>query len=380
MIYLSKNMGTNNALYLKPVFRKNSNNKPEQKIARLSALLDKKELPQADFQDFTIDEEIFKILSTPADQRSPEDRQKLMDYNKKQLDRQKLENEIKRVEEELAKDSNNEELKKYLKWLKGLKGEYFDDKDSKRQKQKLVAANVNDIGLYKEDVPSKEHGIILVLKNDKNEIIGELERVVSENRDGDLQLLYYFQEMETGTKHDLQCEALLQNLKLNPSIKESKPTFTGDFQMPKEINESYGGIGEMVFKDAVLYMDKAILHAQKEKDQKIDPKIAPTNVRSKEGLKYIKALWVRDEEADTDALYKDYGGLSLNLKKFEDYYYSKDIKKMSQKELETHQKEAAKKTITGTWAADLNYKTVADIKVDTFPDGQISHVTAFFEK
>ncbi len=43
-------METNNALYLKPVFRKNSNNKPEQKISRLSALLDKKELPQAENQ------------------------------------------------------------------------------------------------------------------------------------------------------------------------------------------------------------------------------------------------------------------------------------------------------------------------------------------
>ncbi len=134
-------------------------------------MLDKKVAPKADLQDFIIDEEILKILTTPSEKRTDEDRAKLKEYyEKQQLERQKLENEIQRVEEELAKDPSNEELKNLLKYLKGLKAEFFSDANEIAKKQKLVAENPADIGLYPKDKPSKEHGIILVLKNDKNQI------------------------------------------------------------------------------------------------------------------------------------------------------------------------------------------------------------------
>lgn len=145
-------------------------------------------------------------------------------------------------------------------------------------------------------------------------------------------LVYRFITYDKNTS--LQANDYLElNSFVTVDFYEKKPAMSADFQIPREIGDTYGGIGEAMFKDGLEYIKRT-----KNTD-------APV----------IKAQWVEDSPEDAaseSALYKDFGGRSINLQRY-----------LDAKANGMTDEAAAFATITGMWAKNEGYdKAVPDDK------------------
>lgn len=91
-----------------------------------------------------------------------------------------------------------------------------------------------------------------------------------------------------------------------------------DFNLPKNISDNYGGLGKVMFDDAFTYHNRS---------NKIDG---------------IYGEWIKDSD-----LYQDYGGMSVNLKRFLDAVNAG-----------APRDQAAFKTVTGEWALSKGFVKV----------------------
>lgn len=116
----------------------------------------------------------------------------------------------------------------------------------------------------------------------------------------------------------------------NYSIPSGRNVLYMDFNLPKNICDNYSGLGKMMFDDAFTHYNRS---------NKIDG---------------IYGEWIKSVDP-----YKDYGGLSVNLKRFQNSYTSGLSKE-----------QAAFKTITGEWALSKDFSNV-DFEVFDLEQGRV---------
>jgi len=192
------------------------------------------------------------------------------------------------------------------------------------KKRRIRPLSVADLG-----VANKVQLITAVSK----ERIGYLTRDISKGLSKGVSRYFFNATRKTekigkGSKIDLHCSVEILDTEDGKSymlnVETGKHLVMADFKIPRDVNETYKGMGEIAFRDAMALL----------KNSKKAPEI--------DG---IFGIWLVNEN-----YYKEYGGKSINLIKFWDA-----VEKGKAYE------EAAFATITGKWAKSLGY-TIAKIQ------------------
>lgn len=179
---------------------------------------------------------------------------------------------------------------------------------------------------------SKELPTVFKLIDENGNVVGELRRQMERGN----KITYQFRHFEgigkdiaKNNKYDLKSSAKV----LTPETANTYPLKNGDrilymdFLIPKNITDNISGLGEIMYKDALTYFGH------------------------KGEINGIYGEWIKAED-----LYADYGGKSINLKKFQDA-----IDKGMTKE------EAAFETVTGQWAKNNDF-TKVEFPIDPHTD------------
>lgn len=165
------------------------------------------------------------------------------------------------------------------------------------------------------------------LVNESGQTVAELKRVPAAGGD---EFSYYFTDFNgngnliKNQQYDLRSTAEIYSssdinaYNIDANLESGQSFLHMDFNMPANVVEEYSGVGKLMFDDAL------------------------TNFSNKTNIDGIHGEWLKIEDA-----YSDFGGLSVNLQK-----YQKAIAGGMTRE------QAAFETITGKWAKSKGYTKV----------------------
>jgi len=184
-----------------------------------------------------------------------------------------------------------------------------------KSRKKVRISNTADIG-------KPDNKVIFKLVDDAGKEIGELIRGVGTKG----RSTTYKLKFSSGKRSlDLNSEVKLYDSRMarseNLPVEGTEQIIYGDLNIPIEITSEYSGLGELMLDESLAYFKK------NPKLGKVDGNIG---------------YWVRYEE-----YYKDYGGQSVNLKKF---WEAVDAGKSYE--------DAAFETFTGKWAKKNGFTKV----------------------
>jgi hypothetical protein len=164
--------------------------------------------------------------------------------------------------------------------------------------------------------------IKIELIDEAGTLVGELKRVPGAGKEFN----YYFTDYNGANGVTKNKQYVLQSKSKiitsaspgNYSVPSGQNILYMDFNLPKNISDNYSGLGKMMFDDAFTYYNRS---------NKIDG---------------IYGEWIKNAD-----LYQDYGGMSVNLKRFQDALSAG----MSREQ-------AAFKTVSGEWALSMGFSKV----------------------